>query len=160
LTGSQLQRPTSISRSASGLDLPTWLSGFTCARPECRQIFFLCSRCDRGHRYCGACCRNEARRRSLREAGRRYQATRDGRFAHAARQRRYAERPQKVTHQSPRLEADAARVPPALDLPAMKAPPEPSAKRTLSHAEAEAEAQRREAWATLAAAEPEEPDPA
>jgi len=27
-----------------------------CGRPECRQVFFLCSTCDRGRRYCGSAC--------------------------------------------------------------------------------------------------------
>ena len=25
-----------------------------CGRPECRQVVFLCSTCDRGRRYCGS----------------------------------------------------------------------------------------------------------
>lgn len=70
-----------------------------CARAACGQVFFLCLRCDRGHRYCGAACASEARRASLREAGRRYQGSFDGRATHAARQRRYRERlGAKVTH--------------------------------------------------------------
>src|SRR6202022_1187715 len=66
-------------------------------------------------------CGREARRQSLREAGRRYQSTRDGRFAHAARQRRYIVRLRKVTHQSSPTTADAARVPPAPDHSALMA---------------------------------------
>jgi hypothetical protein len=70
-----------------------------CARPTCGQVFFLCLRCDRGHRYCGPTCAAEARRASLLAAGRRYQASRDGRLAHAERQRRYRDRRRaKVTH--------------------------------------------------------------
>lgn len=44
-----------------------------CGRPECRQVFFLCSACDRGRRYCATACSRLARAKSLREAGRRYQ---------------------------------------------------------------------------------------
>ena len=60
---------------------------FLCAR--CRRQVLICSRCDRGQRYCGARCSGPARRESLRAAGRRYQQTRRGRHCHAERQRRY-----------------------------------------------------------------------
>ena len=75
---------------------------FLCAR--CRRQVLICSRCDRGQRYCGARCSNPARRESLRAAGRRYQHSRRGRHCHAERQRRYRRRcredarAQKVTH--------------------------------------------------------------
>ncbi|OLC12338.1 MAG: hypothetical protein AUH29_16285 [Candidatus Rokubacteria bacterium 13_1_40CM_69_27] len=52
-------------------------------------MFFLCRHCDRGDRYCSGTCAERARRTSLREAGRRYQHSRRGRFRHAARQARY-----------------------------------------------------------------------
>ncbi len=81
-----------------------------CAGPSCGQHFFLCSHCDRGHRYCGAACSETARRRSLREAGTRYQATTDGRHAHARRQARYRER-QKVTHHPDEAEPVPVTVP-------------------------------------------------
>jgi hypothetical protein len=71
---------------------------FNCAR--CRRQVVICSHCDRGNIYCGRRCSETARRQSRREAGRRYQRTRGGRFAHAARQRRYCQRRRaKVTHQ-------------------------------------------------------------
>jgi len=63
-----------------------------------RQVFFICARCDRGDRYCSGGCRHTARAESLRQAGRRYQTSREGRFGHAARQQRQRE---KVTHQGP-----------------------------------------------------------
>ena len=44
----------------------------------------------------GGDCAHAARRESLREAGRRYQCTRRGRFAHAARARRYRGRDNNV----------------------------------------------------------------
>jgi len=72
-------------------------------------VFFLCSACDRGRRYCGAVCSRRARTESMREAGRRYQRTRDGRLAHAARQAAWRQR-QKVTHQSPPRGAPEATV--------------------------------------------------
>jgi hypothetical protein len=71
---------------------------FNCARCRCQVV--ICSHCDRGNIYCGKRCAETARRQSRREAGRRYQRTYRGRFAHAARQRRYRQRRRaKVTHQ-------------------------------------------------------------
>jgi hypothetical protein len=80
-------------------------------RPDCRRFFcdlcgwvvYVCSWCDRGQRYCSAVCSVSARSRKRLEAGRRYQASRQGRRMHAARQARYRqrrrERLEKVTHQ-------------------------------------------------------------
>lgn len=70
---------------------------FVCAR--CRTQVVLCSRCDRGNVYCGQACSQSVRRTSMREAGRRYQSSRAGRFAHAERARRYRARRKNVTHQ-------------------------------------------------------------
>jgi hypothetical protein len=70
---------------------------FVCAR--CRTQVVLCSRCDRGNVYCGRACSQAVRGASMREAGRRYQASRAGRFAHAERARRYRARRKNVTHQ-------------------------------------------------------------
>ena len=77
---------------------------YLCA--NCRKAVTICSHCDRGHRYCGEGCSQATRRRAVREAGQRYQATRQGRHRHAERQRRYRVRmalhaipSQKVTHQ-------------------------------------------------------------
>jgi len=69
---------------------------FNCAR--CRAQVLICSGCDRGNIYCGRTCSQQARRESLRAAGRRYQRSRRGRLLHAERQRRYRSRPHKVTH--------------------------------------------------------------
>ncbi len=63
---------------------------FVCAR--CRMQVVLCSRCDRGQRYCGPTCSRAARRDSQRAAGARYQRSRAGRMAHAERSRRWRER--------------------------------------------------------------------
>lgn len=71
---------------------------FACAL--CQREVLLCSGCDRGQRYCGVMCAVQARRHSLRTAGRRYQDTRAGRFAHARRSRRYRQRQKIVTHQA------------------------------------------------------------
>jgi hypothetical protein len=85
---------------------------FVCADPTCRVQVVICSDCDRGHIYC-ADCAPHARRRSLHQAGRRYQASSRGRINHAARSRRYRERlnrkrRNKVTHHgSPPDRSDA-----------------------------------------------------
>ena len=78
---------------------------FVCGR--CLGRAFICGHCDRGQTYCAGGCAQIARRVAQREAGRRYQRSRGGRFAHAERNRRYRARRKIVTHQgSP---------PPALD---------------------------------------------
>jgi transposase len=63
---------------------------FLCSR--CRVQVLVCRRCDRGQIYCSGSCSTQARRASVAAAGRRYQASRRGRFAHAARARRYRAR--------------------------------------------------------------------
>jgi len=65
----------------------------------CHERVFICTHCDRGQIYCVGGCAQTARRVAQREAGRRYQRTRDGRFAHAERSRRYRDRQKIVTHQ-------------------------------------------------------------
>jgi len=70
---------------------------FLCAVVGCRAQVLICRDCDRGHIYCGACAPT-ARRRSLHQAGRRYQASARGRVRHAARSRQYRLRRNKVTH--------------------------------------------------------------
>jgi len=73
---------------------------FLCGR--CRAQVVVCSRCDHGQIYCGEACSQAARRESQRGAGRRYQKSRRGRFAHAERARRHRQRRRQknnVTHQ-------------------------------------------------------------
>lgn len=70
---------------------------FLCAR--CRVQAVLCRHCDRGQIYCGRPCAVAARCASQKAAGQRYQSSRPGRFAHAARARRYRARCKIVTHQ-------------------------------------------------------------
>jgi hypothetical protein len=79
---------------------------FLCSR--CRTQVVVCRQCDRGQIYCSRGCSIQARRLSQAAAGRRYQASRPGRFAHAARARRYRVRAKIVTHQgSVSVPADA-----------------------------------------------------
>jgi hypothetical protein len=84
---------------------------FLCAR--CRKQVVLCSRCDRGNRYCGRACRRQARDDARRETASRYQRSYRGRLTHAARSRRWrqrrAEAAQNVTHQG--SQAGAADAP-------------------------------------------------
>jgi len=68
----------------------------------------LCSRCDRGQRYCGRACSRAARLESRRAAGRRYQSSRAGRLAHAARSRRWRQRRHDRARQECAAHDDAA----------------------------------------------------
>ena len=77
------RRPRGKSRGACLADRPARL--FVCA--GCRAQVVLCSRCDRGQRYCQRACAERARRSKQREAGQRYQCSPMGRLKHAARQR-------------------------------------------------------------------------
>jgi hypothetical protein len=63
-----------------------------CLGSECRAIFFLCSHCDRGQRYCSLACRRQARLRQRRCANRRHQQSPEGRLDHRDRQRQYRQR--------------------------------------------------------------------
>jgi hypothetical protein len=63
----------------------------------CRAVFYICSYCDRGHRYCGTSCRESRRRQLHREANRRYQQTAYGKADHCDRQRDYRERQAQIT---------------------------------------------------------------
>ena len=110
-----------------------------CAHLPCRQVFFVCSGCDRGQAYCGRRCRDEARRRSVREAGRRFALTRPGRFGRADRQRRHRERAksstQKVTHQGVVPSTAGAMVGLPFDLAAAEAPRATASRATARRSE-------------------------
>jgi hypothetical protein len=67
---------------------------FLCAR--CSAQVRLCSHCDRGQRYCTPSCSSLARDTAQREAARRYQRSRGGRMAHAARSRRWRIRHHRI----------------------------------------------------------------
>src|SRR5580658_8061630 len=69
---------------------------FLCA--GCGTAALICSTCDRGQRYCPGDCALVARRRSQREANRRYGRTSKGRIKSAERSQRYRER-RRVTDQ-------------------------------------------------------------
>lgn len=63
-----------------------------CQALDCRALFFICSHCDRGQRYCSSDCRVRARRKQWRAAARRYQQSPEGRLDHRDRQRSYRQR--------------------------------------------------------------------
>jgi len=70
------------------------LSGrlFLCA--GCRRQVIVCSCCDHGQIYCTGACAKQARRRTVQQAGRRYQASHRGRRMHAARMSHWRARQQ------------------------------------------------------------------
>lgn len=70
-----------------GQTAPASGRGFLCVR--CGRQAIVCRCCDRGQIYCNADCAGQARRRTLRGAGGRWQRTRRGRRLHAARMARY-----------------------------------------------------------------------
>ena len=70
------------------MDQPARL--YLCAR--CRAQVILCSRCDRGNRYCGRVCWRQARTEARRQAAQRYQRSWRGRVCHAQRSRRWRQR--------------------------------------------------------------------
>ena len=63
---------------------------FQCAR--CQAQVLVCSRCDRGQRYCAAGCADITRLNRQREAGKRYQQGRAGRHKHAQRMHQWRKR--------------------------------------------------------------------
>ena len=60
-----------------------------CGVESCGAVFYLCSSCDRGQRYCSERCRERARRQQRRAANRRHQRSDEGRLDHRDRQREY-----------------------------------------------------------------------
>ena len=68
------------------------LRQLSCRWPGCGLVFYICSSCYRGHRYCGDRCRKKARREQRRRANQRHQQSREGRLDHRDRQRAYRER--------------------------------------------------------------------
>lgn len=71
---------------------------YHCCR--CHAQVVVCSRCDRGQRYCPDGCRHLARSDSLKRSSKKYQSSRRGRLNNAGRQQQFRQRlRQKVTHQ-------------------------------------------------------------
>lgn len=112
-------RPAAHLRQLAGVLMPEPSARrFVCER--CRTPVLVCSHCDRGQIYCAGGCGAMARGERQRDAARRYQCSRRGRFKHAARTRRWRERQavstrlatttpaQSVTHQGCPPAASAA----------------------------------------------------
>lgn len=71
---------------------------FNCAL--CFRLTIICSRCDRGQRYCRAQCSKLASEQQGRDSGRRYQSTDKGKLNHKVRQQTYLMRKEaKMTQQ-------------------------------------------------------------
>jgi len=81
---------------------------YLCAR--CRKAVLLCSFCDRGQIYCGQECSKTARKNAQSEAARRYQNSRRGRTAHAARARNWRKRQRQCASQSAPADPDAQKI--------------------------------------------------
>jgi hypothetical protein len=112
---------------------------FLCAC--CRKQVLVCSDCDRGQRYCADGCASRTRRSLQRDAARRYQRGRTGRFKHALRTRRWrarrAAQMQIVTHQGSQLTpADAVLT--VITLPSSTQPTQPCVNTSTSSTSAPA----------------------
>jgi len=64
----------------------------SCGWRDCRALFHVCSRCDRGQRYCSSACAAAARAACLRAARRRHQRSPEGRADHRGRMHAYRAR--------------------------------------------------------------------
>ena len=73
-----------------------------CGASRCRALFFVCSRCDRGQRYCSLVCQKQVRRLQWRAASLRHQRSPQGRLDHRDRQRAYRQRKAARRNQSMR----------------------------------------------------------
>lgn len=75
--------------------------------PQCGRQFFVCQSCWRGHWYCGAPCRQQARGQSRRRANKKYRLQENGRIKQRQAQDRYRKRTQQKNvrdHSSTKLE--------------------------------------------------------
>lgn len=95
-TGSDTKRRRLSSRPPGRMDAAVHdravLLRRTCGWKQCQAIFYICSHCDRGHRYCSAECGHQARLQQQRAANRRYQTSPEGRLDHRDRQAQYRQR--------------------------------------------------------------------
>jgi hypothetical protein len=63
-----------------------------CGAEDGGAVFYICRRCDRGHRYCSDRCRQRTRRQQLRQANRKHQQSVEGRLDHRDHQQAYRQR--------------------------------------------------------------------
>lgn len=91
-----------------------------CRWHECRSLFCICRRCDRGHQYCSDACRQKARREQRRAANFRYRTTLEAKLDQRDRQKAYRQRRAAVSvmdqgsHVTPSADIISS---PALDSP-------------------------------------------
>ena len=77
-----------------------------CRSVDCREMFFICRPCYRGHAYCSDECRRETRRQQRQKANRRYQQDPEVGRDYRDHQREYRKRlrESRVTDQSSTIE--------------------------------------------------------
>ena len=63
-----------------------------CNNGDCGRLFFICSHCDRGQRYCSLACRLKSRFAQLRRARLRHRQSPEGREDQCRRQKDYRRR--------------------------------------------------------------------
>lgn len=69
--------------------------GYEISCRSCLEVFWICRRCYRNHRYCSKNCRQEGRRASQRISRRKHQQSDEGRLDHRDRQKSYRDRHRK-----------------------------------------------------------------
>jgi hypothetical protein len=101
----------------------------------CRAQVVVCTCCDRGQVYCPGGCAGQARRRTLRQAGRRYRQTGHARQVNAAQMARWRARPREiVTHPGSPAQAAGDLVPGGTaTVPCDGAPPAEPLRRATTH---------------------------
>jgi hypothetical protein len=67
--------------------------------PQCGIEFYLCSCCDRGHRYCSKKCQKQGRQASVRRARKKYAQSPRGLIKNRVRQRRHRRRQTRQRNQ-------------------------------------------------------------
>jgi hypothetical protein len=77
----------------------------------CLQEALICSRCDRGNRYCSPACSKEARRKQCRAARHRYQSSQRGAEKHRQHQRAYEKRRLQKDSQKSLMDHSSLRAP-------------------------------------------------
>ena len=68
------------------------LIGFELTCQVCINIFYICKRHYRGHRYCSELCRKKGYKTNRQKAGRKYEQTQKGKRSNAKRQATYRDR--------------------------------------------------------------------
>ena len=100
-----------------------------CGHAPCRRGFLLCSRCDRGNRYCSRACSSSARAISLAAIRRKYEQSDEARRDRRDRARGYRARARaRVTDHGSEIPPEGRRLPTSFDTAAISAPDATSAE--------------------------------